>query len=92
MDCGDVKAGDLFEKHIRIKNTGDENLYVLNVYKSCTCTQVTLSDSVLRPGEEKVIRIRIETEGKRGLQTIIVKLTLNTKRKYEVIRLNVNYI
>ncbi len=55
----------------------------------CSCTEVDLPEGPIAPGEERLISMRFDTQGKAFLQDRIIQLETNTKRKTEQLRFNV---
>lgn len=86
-----VKVGEVVKKIIRIKNTGDADLLIPNYKGSCNCTEVELP-RVLKPGEEGEINVKIDTEGKQGMNTITVLIETNTPQRDYVVRLDMNIV
>ena len=92
IDYGNVTAGDPLEIKIRFKNVGDAPLKILEAHKSCTCTEVVFPVEEILPGKESAIMLKVETKGKKGSQSLVVSLDMNTDRGYEILRVDVNYI
>lgn len=58
---GSVWYGEKPETQIRLRNTGDAPLQILEVTTGCTCTTGSVTKSTLQPGEEDVLKIAFDT-------------------------------
>lgn len=76
-----------FLKTIRFTNNSTEDLEILKVYKSCSCTDVKLSSKCLKPNEVGYVEITVNPLNSIGLQEITVHLIANTEIKDHVIRI-----
>ena len=92
VEYGDIQSGEKAEVYVSYKNTGDQNLLIQDVGRSCNCTEVECDRNTLLPGETGKVKIIIDTKGKLGPEVIIVKLYLNTKRRHVIIRINLNVV
>ncbi|MBR3743592.1 MAG: DUF1573 domain-containing protein [Bacteroidales bacterium] len=88
VNAGQYREGELIEINSRIKNTGDEGLLIISTVATCNCTSVNYPKKTIAPGEEEEIKIRIDTNGKSGPGTVVVKLLTNTIDKYSLIRVD----
>ncbi len=68
---GDDQFGDLWEnveveRTVRFVNRGLDPLTIAGFQRSCSCTDITPSRSVIRPGEQKAftVRIRVTTNAR----------------------------
>lgn len=65
---GNVKAGVVLEREIKITNMGKKELIIRHAQSNCSCLTVTPSRSVLQPGQETSIKISLDTKGRTGPQ------------------------
>lgn len=91
-DCGDIKEGQLINVRFRIKNIGDKRLVIYDFFPTCNCTNVEIGSRVIEPNSENEIRLMIDTTGKSGKQTIVVRVLSNSPDKYHVIRVDMTVI
>lgn len=92
VQYGDIEEGNVAYVNIRFKNTGDDRLIILEDFSTCNCTDVTYEKRVYEQGESGTISLTIDTEGKYGNQTIVVKLLTNTPQEYYIIRVDMNVL
>ena len=81
---GEIKAGEVVKKTFYVKNTGSEPLGILELNKSCTCTNASFSVNSLKPGEESVLEVEVDTAGKIGEQEVTVYIKTDKKKDYIV--------
>ncbi len=81
VQLGNIKEGDIVNVSIRFKNIGDDTLILLNNFPTCNCTDVSYAKKVYNPGESGTINIKLDTTGKFGDQTIVVKLLTNSPQE-----------
>lgn len=92
IDYGKVKSGGFLMISVPFRNVGNAPLEILNIHKSCTCTEVEVPCRTIAPGAMGEITLKVDTKGKHGEQVLVISLDLNTDRGYEIIRVNVNYV
>lgn len=90
INVDSIKAGQEYKVSLSYKNTGQQDLIIKDINKTCNCTEVVLSKKILRTGETGQIDISVDTEGKRGANTIVVTLTTNSVPHSSIIRINLN--
>ena len=73
-------------KRIYFWNPGVDTLSIDKLYKSCSCTEIELSKSILAPKDTAYIDIKIDPINKIGEQEIIVHMIANTDIRDHVIR------
>ena len=87
-----IRAGETYNVSVRYKNEGNQTLVVKNVNKTCNCTEAVVQQEILEPGAIGQVDITIDTEGKRGRNTIVVTLATNAKPATSIIRIDLNVI
>lgn len=70
-----------------ITNTGTEPLILYKADVSCGCISVSLDKKPLQPGESTKIKIRIKTEGNKGVFDKAVFIQSNAENNPEIIRI-----
>jgi hypothetical protein len=65
---GNVKAGTILDREIKITNTGKKELAIRHAQSNCSCLAVTPGLRVLKPGQETTIKITLDTKGRTGPQ------------------------
>ena len=74
-------------KRIHFTNNSINLLEIQTVYKSCSCTNVSLSKDKILPDEVAYVDISVDTKNKIGSHEIVVHLKANTEKKDHIIRL-----
>lgn len=69
-----------------ITNTGTEPLILYKADVSCGCISVSIDKKPLQPGESTKIKIRIKTEGNKGVFDKAVFIQSNAENNPEIIR------
>ncbi len=65
---GNVKAGTILDREIKISNTGKKELTIRHAQSNCSCLTVTPGLRVLKPGQETSMKITLDTKGRTGPQ------------------------
>src|SRR6478736_1898691 len=65
---GNVKAGTVLDREIKISNTGKKELTIRHAQSNCSCLTVTPGKRVLKTGEETTMKIALDTKGRTGPQ------------------------
>ena len=77
-DFGFIEEGTRLDHTFSLKNKGIEDLMLLNVETTCTCTQATLpNERRIPPGGEGELVVGFDSEGRRGPQSQIVTVHSN---------------
>ena len=88
VNAGQYREGEMIEIAAKIKNSGDEDLLIMSTVASCNCTSVRYPKNAIPAGEEEEIKVTIDTKGKSGPGTVVVKIVTNTSDKYSIIRVD----
>ena len=75
-EIGDVKEGELLRKKLTISNVGDRVLEV-NARSGCSCLSFNGSQRKVKPGEEAVLELILNTKAKSGPLTESLYLDTN---------------
>jgi hypothetical protein len=65
---GNVKAGTMLDREIKITNTGKKELTIRHAQSNCSCLAVTPGLRILKPGQETSVKIVLDTKGRTGPQ------------------------
>lgn len=74
---GNVKAGVVLEREIKITNMGKKELTIRHAQSNCSCLLVNPGKRVLQPGQETTIKISLDTKGRTGPQNKSVTIYSN---------------
>lgn len=89
-DFGTINEGDVVETEFRFTNTGKAPLIISSAQGSCGCTVPEYPNAPVAPGEEGVIRVSFNSEGKQNLQNKTVTLTTNAVPSTKVLTITAN--
>ena len=78
-DFGRVYEGERVGWYFKYKNSGDQNLVLLNVSAGCGCTIPDYSKEPLAPGKEGEIKVVFDSNGRSGHQDKSVSVETNGK-------------
>ncbi len=87
-----TNEGVVLEHVFVVKNTGDAPLKLISYDVECDCTKAFLPEAEIKPGESVEVKVTFDTEGKAYFQDREIRITTNTKKKVEKIRIKVNVI
>ena len=87
QDFGTITQGEIVEKTFRFKNVGKSNLLISSAHGSCGCTVADYPEKPIAPGEEAVIKVKFDSNGKQGKQHKTVTLVANTVPNTKVLTL-----
>jgi hypothetical protein len=65
---GNVKAGTILDREVKITNTGKKELTIRHAQSNCSCLTVSPGLRVLKPGQETSVKITLDTKGRSGPQ------------------------
>ena len=65
---GNVRAGTVLDREIKLSNTGKKDLVIRHAQSNCSCLSVTPGARVLKPGQETSMKISLDTKGRSGPQ------------------------
>jgi hypothetical protein len=78
FDFGTVPEAGQIEVSFKFKNTGEKDLLILSVEKTCGCTETQKPEGFIKPGEEGVIKAKYNTEGRPGKAEKMIHVVCNT--------------
>ncbi len=77
IDLGRIKEGEKTKSVFAFKNVGDSEL-IIDLVTACECTDLDWPRDPILPGEEGIISIEYNSEGKEGQQDVTVDVIANT--------------
>lgn len=86
-DFGIVTEGEKVGWYFKYKNVGDSDLLISNVITTCGCTAPHYSKKPLPAGEEEVLQIIFDSNGKSGKEIKNVKIESNAKNGMVTLKL-----
>ncbi|MDQ3108406.1 MAG: DUF1573 domain-containing protein [Bacteroidota bacterium] len=91
-DFGKISQGERVSYSFKFKNTGGSDLIIYEAHGSCGCTVPQFPKDPVGPGEEEVINVEFNSEGKREMQEKTVTLTTNCSPNTKVITIKANVV
>lgn len=76
-DFGTIKSGEKVSYDFKFKNVGKTPLIISDAQATCGCTVPEKPNGPIAPGEEGVIKVVFNSEGKFGKQDKVITLTSN---------------
>jgi len=76
---GSITQGEKVYYSYKFKNTGKSPLIVLNATATCGCTVPEVPKEPVKPGDEGVIKVVFDSNGKQGMQDKTVTVTSNAQ-------------
>lgn len=90
FDFGNITQGDKVSHIFKFKNTGKNDLVILDAHVSCGCTVPEWTKTPIKNGESGEVKISFNSEGKMGVQQKTVTLRTNTELGSEIIKFKAN--
>lgn len=84
---GQITQGEIVSTSFRFKNAGQSALIISSAQGSCGCTVPEWPKEPIQPGEEGVIKVTFDSNGKSGMQNKTITLVANTIPNTKVIAL-----
>jgi hypothetical protein len=82
---GRVIEGEKVYYSFKFKNIGKSDLLISSASASCGCTVPEYPRKPIRPGEEDIIKVSFNTEGRSGMQSKTVTILANTQPNTKVL-------
>ncbi|MEY4171691.1 MAG: hypothetical protein RL485_60 [Bacteroidota bacterium] len=89
-DFGTINEGQVVETEFKFTNTGKAPLIISSAQGSCGCTVPEYPNAPVAPGEEGIIRVSFNSEGKPNQQSKTVTLTTNAVPSTKVLTITAN--
>ncbi|MFM1876742.1 MAG: hypothetical protein RL266_2479 [Bacteroidota bacterium] len=87
-DFGTIVQGEKVAYSFKFKNTGEADLIITSAKGSCGCTVPEYPVEPIAPGEEGVIDVVFNSDGKSGQQNKKVTIVANTVPNTKVLAIN----
>lgn len=87
-DFGKISQGERVSFAFKFKNVGGSELLISEAHGSCGCTVPDYPRKPIAPGQEDVIKVEFNSEGKHGKQEKTVTLSTNCKVATKVITIH----
>lgn len=87
-DFGTIVQGEKVAYAFKFKNTGKADLIITSAKGSCGCTVPEWPQDPIAPGEEGVIDVVFNSEGKSGQQNKKVTIVANTVPNTKILAIN----
>ncbi len=87
-DFGRLVQGEKVSYGFKFKNTGGSDLIIAGVSSSCGCTVTEYPKNAIKAGEESVIQVTFNSEGKKGFQHKSVTVMANTQPNTKVLKIS----
>lgn len=87
-DFGTIIQGEKVAYSFKFKNTGNGDLIITSAKGSCGCTVPEYPEAPIAPGEEGVIDVVFNSDGKSGQQNKKVTIVANTVPNTKVLAIN----
>ena len=78
VDVGTIMNDTLLKCSFKFTNVSSHDIKVNKIYRSCNCTKVFVTDSLLRTGESSYIYMIVDTSSKNGYFEVASVVQLNT--------------
>lgn len=91
-DFGDQQTGISVGYRYEVKNTGTNDLYIVNVKPSCGCTTPNWTQEPIPPGGKGYVDIEFDTRGKSGLQHKTINVITNTEPSVKILSFKCNVV
>ncbi|MFK2288179.1 DUF1573 domain-containing protein [Bacteroides fragilis] len=78
VDVGTIMNDSLLKCSFKFTNVSSHDIKVNKIYRSCNCTKVFVTDSLLRIGESSYIYMIVDTSSKNGHFEVASVIQLNT--------------
>jgi hypothetical protein len=77
LDFGKIKNATRTTKEIQFTNTGKKELHIHSLQGNCTCIAATASKTIVKPGDNSVIKIAFDPQDRTGTQQKAVTIYSN---------------
>ncbi|MCU0420368.1 MAG: DUF1573 domain-containing protein [Cyclobacteriaceae bacterium] len=77
FDLGRIKQGNTVLRQVVLKNTGKAELAIREVQPNCPCVSAAVASTTLKPGQETMLTIGFDTQGRSASQQKAVTIYSN---------------
>ena len=85
VNFGTIAQGEIVSTTFKFRNVGKSNLIISSAQGSCGCTVPEWPKEPIKPGEDGVISVTFNSNGKQGLQNKTITLVANTTPNTKVL-------
>jgi hypothetical protein len=78
-DFGKIIQGEVVTYGFKFRNTGKGDLIISQVSSTCGCTVTNYTQGTIKPGNEGVIEVTFNSEGRKGFQSKAINVVSNTQ-------------
>lgn len=90
FDFGKVNQDTLLSAKYYFSNISDDSLIIYYVNPDCICTEYSISNDTIMPGDSAFIKLTLNTSNKSGEQKIYSTVCANTKTRMYCLILKAN--
>ena len=90
FDFGTITQGEKVSHDFKFGNVGGNSLIISNAYADCGCTVPEVPKMPVQSGEENIIKVSFDSEGKSGIVTKQITLLTNCMPNKRIIRIKAN--
>ncbi|HEU4719090.1 MAG TPA: DUF1573 domain-containing protein [Bacteroidia bacterium] len=91
-DFGTISQGERVSFPFKFRNVGGSDLIISEAHGSCGCTVPDYPTKPIAPGQDAVVNVEFNSEGKRGKQEKTVTMTTNCEPNTQVITIHANVV
>ncbi|MCP4546058.1 MAG: DUF1573 domain-containing protein [bacterium] len=77
FDFGTIPQHTVLEREIVIRNAGDEELLITEIYTSCPCTVLKLQEEVIAPGGRTIVEVTFFSRDFQGETSKVIEINSN---------------
>lgn len=92
FDFGNISQGEKVEHAFKFVNKGKSDLIISSAVGSCGCTVPSYPKEPVKPGDEGVIKVVFNSEGKSGAQHKRVTIVANTNPNKTMVAIMANVL
>lgn len=92
VQCGDVKAGTVIDKTVAFENDSESPLTIYATYTTCNCTSAETDKKFYGAHEKGFIRIVMDTKGKYGPETSVIRIQNSSSSQCHIVRIDLNIV
>lgn len=87
FDFGTITQGEKMTHDFKFKNTGKKDLVISSADADCGCTVAEVPKHPIKQGEENIIRVTFDSEGKQGIVTKQITIVTNCIPNKNVVKI-----
>ena len=89
-DCGEVLSGEIVKHDFILQNKGDTKIHILDIVKTCNCTQAFADSQYAAPGGTIRVSVILDTKGKKGKTSADVIIVTDSEQSELVLKVVMN--